>query len=164
MPTEMVSQIAELEEMPLEELTRKHEEMFPGVPTPKKRTTLWRKIAYRLQELEYGGLPEDARDRLQALIQTEDPLRRIPARSGGAENPDQGAARLRTRSGRDARLPIPGSVIAKDYKGTRVEVKVLDKGFEYQAKTYRSLSAIAKEVSGNHWNGYLFFGLLGRSA
>jgi hypothetical protein len=50
-------------------------------------------------------------------------------------------------------------VITKEYKGTNYEVKVLEKGFEYKGKIYKTLSAIAKEVTGAHWNGYLFFNL-----
>lgn len=60
-------------------------------------------------------------------------------------------------SGRDTRLPIPGAIIRKEYKGQILEVKVLEKGFEYLGKTYRTLSAVAKVVTGDHWNGYLFF-------
>ena len=54
---------------------------------------------------------------------------------------------------------IPGTVLTRTYRGTHVAVTVLADGFEYAGQTYRSLSAIAKAVTGSHWNGYLFFGL-----
>ena len=60
---------------------------------------------------------------------------------------------------RDSRLPMPGSVITKDYKGKRITVQVLEDGFEYDGCVYKSLSAVAKAVTGSHWNGLLFFHL-----
>lgn len=64
------------------------------------------------------------------------------------------------RNGRDLRLPPPGSLIRRYYKGRDLVVRILDSGFEFEGRRYRSLSAIAKEVTGAHWNGLLFFGLI----
>ena len=58
----------------------------------------------------------------------------------------------------DPRLPPVGEEIAREYKGRKIVVKVRDAGFEYEGKLYRSLSAIAREVTGTKWNGFLFFG------
>ena len=63
----------------------------------------------------------------------------------------------KTRLSRDKRLPIPGTVVTKEYKDAMLEVKILERGFEYNGKVYKSLTAIAKEVTGAHWNGFLFF-------
>jgi hypothetical protein len=60
---------------------------------------------------------------------------------------------------RDARLPMPGSLLVKDYKSQTVVVKVLDDAFEYDGRRFSSLSAIAGEITGTRWNGYAFFGL-----
>ena len=57
------------------------------------------------------------------------------------------------------RLPLPGTVLTRKYRGRQVEAKVLPDGFEYEGQVYRSLSAVAKAVTGSHWNGHLFFGL-----
>jgi len=54
---------------------------------------------------------------------------------------------------------LPGTTLSRKYKGTTHLVKVLPKGFEYNGQHYRSLSAIAKEITGSHWNGFVFFGL-----
>jgi hypothetical protein len=62
----------------------------------------------------------------------------------------------------DPRLPKAGTTITKKYKGKTINVKVLDRGFAYDGKQYRSLSAVAKQVTGSIWNGYLFFGLIKR--
>ena len=55
--------------------------------------------------------------------------------------------------------PLPGTVLTREYKGREVRVRVLEKGFEYEGQPYRSLSAVAKAITGSHWNGRLFFGL-----
>ena len=60
---------------------------------------------------------------------------------------------------RQRRRPSPGLVLVRHYKGRLVEVTVLEEGFAYQGKVFRSLSAVAKHVTGAHWNGYHFFGL-----
>ena len=65
----------------------------------------------------------------------------------------------KAEASRDRRLPIPGSMVTKIYKGNSLKVKVLEKGFEYEGKHYRTLSQVANVVTGNHWNGFLFFNL-----
>ena len=64
---------------------------------------------------------------------------------------------------RDPRLPRPGGVLSRTFQGKEIKVQVLDAGFGYEGKTWRSLSAIAKAVSGTSWNGFLFFGLQTRA-
>jgi len=54
---------------------------------------------------------------------------------------------------------MPGAIITRRYKGRTVEVRVLPRGFEYEGEVYRTLSAVAKQITGAHWNGYYFFGL-----
>jgi len=98
----------------------------------------------------FTGLSDEAKDRLDLFIKAYDPINNKALRQNGAG----GASKTRIR---DRRLPIPGTVISKVYKGSIIDVKVMDKGFEYNGKAYRSLSAIAGAVTGQHWNGYLFF-------
>ncbi|MFM8474893.1 MAG: DUF2924 domain-containing protein [Planctomycetaceae bacterium] len=59
----------------------------------------------------------------------------------------------------DSRLPLPGTILVREYKGCSVQVRVLEQGFEYAGQTWRSLSAVAKAVTGTHINGFLFFKL-----
>lgn len=108
--------------------------------------------AYKTQEQAHGGLSAEAKGRLDQFIKAYDPINNKALRQNGTGQ----ASKNRIR---DRRLPIPGTVISKAYKGTIINVQVLDKGFEYDGKPYRSLSSIAKAVTGQHWNGYLFFGL-----
>ncbi len=148
--------IMELKEKTLDELQAKHQELFPGQPAPSNnKVYLWRKIAYRLQELEYGGISTEAQSKIQELIQQYDPIDNKTLRPDNAleERPKK------TKLSRDKRLPISGTVIIKEYKGIKIEIKILESGFEYHNKVYKSLTAIAKDVTGAHWNGYLFFNL-----
>ena len=147
-----LTQIMELKEKSLGELKAKYEELFPGQKAPSNnKVFLWRKIAYRIQELEHGNVSTETQSKIQQLIQQFDPI------NNKALRPDN-VIEKQPKS-RDKRLPIPGTVIIKEYKGIKLEVKVLESGFEYANKAYKSLSAIAKEVTGAHWNGYLFFNL-----
>ena len=146
----------ELKEKTLDELKAKYEELFPGQQAPSNnKVFLWRKIAYRIQELEHGGTSTENQSKIQELIQQYDPI------NNKALRPDNTIENQPKRSKliRDKRLPIPGTVIIKKYKGIKLEVKVLESGFEYNNKNYKSLTAIAKEITGAHWNGYLFFNL-----
>ena len=59
----------------------------------------------------------------------------------------------------DTRLPVPGTVLTRPYKGRQIRVQVLANGFEFEGEVFRSLSAVAKKITGGHCNGYLFFGL-----
>ena len=73
--------------------------------------------------------------------------------------PKAGTETHRFRPSHDRRLPLPGSILTRRYKGRTVAVTVLDQGFDYQGEIYRSLTAVAKAVTGTHWNGYHFFRL-----
>jgi len=124
--------------------------------------------AYRMQELAHGpsarslhslaqgsGLSEATQGRISELIAHYDPINNKSLRPEGP-SPETGKKKA---SSHDRRLPIPGTVITKEYKGQKLAVKVLEGKFEFNGRVYKSLTAIAKEVTGAHWNGYLFFGL-----
>ena len=147
-----MNEIVALKNAPVEELLRRYKELYGEDATGNHRLYLWRKIAYRLQEREQGSLSAKAMGRLKALIEEYDPI------NNKALRPDKPASCLPVTA-KDKRLPIPGTVITKEYKNTKRQVKVLEKDFEYNGKIYKTLSAIAKEITGAHWNGYLFFNL-----
>ncbi len=67
------------------------------------------------------------------------------------------------RGVRDPRLPRPGTEIIREYRGLRLKVVVLEQGFEWNGRAYSSLTALAREITGTHWNGRLFFGFTRRS-
>jgi hypothetical protein len=58
-----------------------------------------------------------------------------------------------------SRLPLPGTLITRQYKGRQIQVKVVADGFEFEGEFYKSLSAVAKKITGSHWNGFKFFNL-----
>lgn len=148
-------EILELKEKPLGELKIRYKEIFGQEPISNNTVFLWRKIAYRLQEEQYGGLSEETKSKLAEFISRYDPINNKALRPEEASR----ETNIKRVPIRDLRLPIPGTVITKDYKNQTIEVKILEKGFEYQGRPFRSLSAIAKEITGAHWNGYLFFNL-----
>ncbi len=145
------AQIDKLQGASFKELNRRYKELFGKAETASHKTYLFRRIAYRLQELEYGGLSQKAKNNLKVLTSKYDPINNAAFRPA--------SPRLNAPNAKDRRLPIPGTVINKEYKGSRYQVKVLENGFEHKGKIYTSLSAIAKEITGAHWNGYLFFSL-----
>lgn len=152
----MLENIGKLRKASVQELQKRYEELFPGKKAPSTNNVwLFKKIAFRLQELEYGGLSAKARARVKELIQRYDPI------NNKALRPDlKDMARTQAATSyRDKRLPIPGSIITREYKGTKIEVKVLEKGFEYNGQIYRTLTAISKEITGSNWNAFQFFKL-----
>ncbi len=158
------AQIAALQKMTVGQLREKWRELYPGEESRSfNRVYLWRRLAWRVQELAYGGLSERAKARI-AEINREDDLRFLPPRTW---NPEANVAqapgsRHHDRVVRDPRLPSPGSIITRMYKGQEIRVTVTDTGFEWEGRPYRSLSAVAMAVTGQTWNGLLFFGLTRR--
>jgi hypothetical protein len=144
--------IMELKKAPAEELQKRYKELYGEDASGTHKTYLWRKIAYKLQEQKHGSLSAKTNGKLKALIEEFDPI------NNKALRPDKPIVSQEAPT-KDKRLPIPGTVITKEYKGANYQVKVLEKGFEYNGKIYKTLSAIAKEITGAHWNGYLFFNL-----
>ena len=157
MKESLISKIMAMKDLPSKELHKRYEEFFGGQKAPvNNRIYLWRRIAHKMQEIEYGGLPKEAKNKLQDLIKDHDPINDQLLRREKAAD-ESPVLKTKPKPARDRRLPIPGTLITKEYKGHKLQVKVLEKGFEYQEKVYRSLTAIAKEVTGAHWNGFLFF-------
>ena len=158
---DVAKELAALTRMGVAQLREKYAEVF-GEPTATgNRTWLQRRIAWRIQADAEGDLSERAKQRATELARDAD-LRIVPPREKPVVLP---MARGGTRTGtlanekQDDRLPPPGSVLTRKYKGGTVQVKVLPRGFEYAGAVYGSLSAVAKAVTGSHCNGFLFFGL-----
>lgn len=116
------------------------------------RAFLTKRLLWRLQANAFGGLTERCRARAAELARESD-LRQRPPDETLAEAPPE-----LTMPAASKASPV-GSLITKVYRGQRLEVRVLDQGFEYEGEVYRSLSAIAQRVTGAKWNGRLFFGL-----
>jgi hypothetical protein len=150
-------QIQTLKGATLLEIQKRYNELFNVTEPPcANKPYLIKKIAYKLQEMAYGGLSDEAKMQIIDLIEKYDPINNKALRP---QVVSAGKSVVSIPFMRDKRLPIPGTVIHKIYKGQDIHVKVLDKGFEYKDKYYRSLTAIAFELTGAHWNGFSFFNL-----
>jgi hypothetical protein len=143
----------------------KYREVFGEETRSHHKDFLFRRIAWRLQANAEGGLSERARRRALEIANDADLRIRAPKDSGhrNAANGRTAVTALGTMravgGSRDGRLPAAGTLLTRDFKGQTHVVKVLDDGFEYEGRQYRSLSAIAGEITGTRWNGFLFFGL-----
>jgi hypothetical protein len=140
-------QVEHLQAAPIAIVRDKYRELFGEEPRSKHKESLVRRIAWRMQADAEGGLSERARERALAIACDAD-LRMLPPRTRGID-----MLRL------DRRIPAPGAVLKREFRGRTISVKVLVSGFEYEGRQYRSLSAIATEVTGTRWNGLAFFGL-----
>lgn len=150
MENRIVIQIAQLRQMKVAELRAKYAEVF-GEPTfSRNKDYLWKRIAYRIQELAEGGLSDRAKERAEELARDTD-LRVRPPKD--ARLPDVEAPAKK----RDVRLPPAGTVLTRAFGGREHAVTVLERGFEYDGRTYDSLSAVARAIAGTRWNGFVFF-------
>jgi len=160
------TQLDELAAMGVAELEQQHLKLFGEEPASAHRQFLFRKIAWRLQADREGGLPESARELARAIAK-DAPLRnRVISNAGKlrAGFPIEQSATTTITPDHDSRLPMPGGLIVKQFKDQTIVVKVVDDGFEYGDRRYNSLSAIAQEITGTKWNGFLFFGLTKENA
>lgn len=152
-------ELSALERMTVNELREKHRLLFGEENRSRHKDFLRKRIAWRLQALDEGGLSERALQRAKELANDADLRVRMPASVPVAANAPERTALVKFHDNRDARLPLPGTVLVRQYRGQIVRVTVLERGFAFEGETHSSLSAIAKAVTGTHWNGMLFFGL-----
>ena len=144
MPESVLAQIATLKSAPAGALKDRWRDLFGAEPPPYNRRFLESRLAYRLQELAYGGLSADVHRRLEAAA---------------------GDLAVKTsKSGKRSagNRPISGTRLIREWKGVEHQVTVRDTDFEYRGRPYRSLSAIAGAITGTRWNGLVFFGLKGQ--
>jgi hypothetical protein len=139
-------------------LRSRYAELF-GEPTRTgNKAWLIKRLAWRLQSLAEGDLSERARRRAAELANDAD-VRLSPPKSARMETPAPAAPRASAKHGDDGRLPRPGTLLTRRYKGQSLQVRILDHGFEFAGAVYPSLSAVAKAITGSHCNGFLFFRL-----
>jgi hypothetical protein len=140
MSKSVLAQIGALKSMPAAGVKARWRELFDTEPPPYNRRFLESRLAYRIQELAYGGLKPETLERLAALAEEID------------GKPARGARRGQER-------PITGTRLVREWKGVEHSVTVRDDGYEYQGRPYKTLSAVARLITGTRWNGWVFFGL-----
>ena len=137
-----LAQVAALPEKSMADLKQLWRDLYDREPPPYNKPFLIKRLAYRIQELAYGGLKPETIRRLERL----------------GEELDGGDKRKRgIRADRDR--PITGTRLLREWQGVEQVVTVTADGFEWQGRPYKSLSAIARAITGTRWNGFLFFGL-----
>ena len=156
MPPNLATEIAALSQLRVSELRAKFAAVF-GEPTlSHNKVWLVKRLAWRLQAQAEGDLSERARRRAVELVADAD--LRLSAPPAHATTSTLGQPPT-IRMPNDDRLPRPGTILTRRYKGRTLQVEVLDHGFAFDGKVYRSLSAVAKAVTGSHCSGHFFFGL-----
>lgn len=139
--TTILAQVAELRALSASELKARWQDLFGTQPAQYNRRALEDRLAYRMQELALGGLKPSTIRRLEALGDSLD---------GGHRK----VRRLRADI-----IPTPGTRLVREWKGVEHTVTVMHEGFDYLGQPYRSLSSIAKRITGTSWSGFVFFGL-----
>ena len=147
MKSTVLAQLAELERLSHASLKQRWRELFGSDPPAYSQRLLIQRLAYRIQELAYGGLPPDARTRMEELVRNAKSETK-PSRSNSSKEKEA-----------NAKTPPPGTRLVREFKEKRYEVVVGESGFEFKGRRYRSLSAIAREITGTQWSGPSFFGL-----
>ena len=137
----VLAQLAGLGSMTVNELKTKWEALFAAAAPNNSRAYLELRLAYRIQELTYGGLTRETRRTLDLL-----------------------ADEVEGKIGRktiiaDSRNPVVGTRLLREWDGVEHTVTVMKDGFDWQGRRFKSLSAVARAITGTQWNGYRFFGL-----
>ncbi|HQS18448.1 DUF2924 domain-containing protein [Reyranella sp.] len=140
----VLARVAALKATPTTKLKEQWTALFDRPAPPYNRRFLESRLAYRIQELAYGGLKPETVRRLEQL----------------GEELDGGNIAVRRLRGSD--IPIAGTRLIREYQGVEYTVTVMADGYEWQGRPYKSLSAIARAITGTRWNGLLFFGLKNR--
>jgi hypothetical protein len=158
MQLNIAKEVAAMRRMTMKDLRERYAEAFGETTNANNRVWLIRRIAWRLQARAEGGLTDRARRRAEDLADEAD-LRLSPPPERAAAAPKRTVTAVLPLRG-DDRLPPSGSVITRAYKGETLQVKVLDGGaFEFEGATFKSLSAVARKITGQHLNGFHFFKL-----
>jgi hypothetical protein len=155
MHVNVAKELAVLEAMTVAALRGRYAQVFGEETSVASKAWLIKRVIWGLQALAEGGLSERARQRAAELAQDAN-LRLFPAREKRAGS----TSAQKNRNGNGAleySLPLPGTVLARWYKGKMLCVQVLRHGFEFDGQIYKSLSAVAKAITGSHTSGYLFF-------
>lgn len=151
-------QIDRLHGMTVSQLQVKYLEVFGEPTNGHNKAWLVKRIAWRVQALAEGTLSERARQRAEELANDADLRVTIPRAKPAAATAERTKV-VPVRFDHDDRLPMPGTILSREYKGRTLHVRVLTDGFEWDGQAYPSLSAVAKAITGSHVNGYHFFRL-----
>jgi hypothetical protein len=154
-------ELAALQRLTTPQLRQRYADVFGEATNANNKTWLIKRIAWRLQAFAEGDLSERARQRAAELVNDADLRMNPPLDKTSAPVEEMTTTRTLCFQS-DDRLPPPGTILTRRYKGEDLQVKVLEQGFDFEGHVYGSLSAVAKAITGSHCNGYLFFRLGGQ--
>ena len=155
MEINIVNEVAALRRLSVAQLRLRFAELFGENTNASNRTWLTRRILWRMQALAEGDLSQRARQRAAELARDADLRLNAPSNKATTTTTTPQPASIPAPI--DQRLPPPGTILTRPYKGQLVQVQVLTEGFAYAGRIYPSLSAVAKTVTGSHTNGFHFF-------
>lgn len=158
MKLNVTKEVARLQKMTCGELRDQFAEVTGETTHAKNRKWLIRRIIWRMQASVEGGLSEDAIKRIRELADGADLRVTSPATRRLPDDADKRIQAIPTGI-QTSSLPLPGTLITRQYKGREIRVRVTLHGFEFEGEFFSSLSAVAKYITGSHWSGNRFFKL-----
>ena len=162
MADSVIFQIQAFRKMSVAELQVRWRELYGQESRSRNKEFLYRRLCWRVQELSLGGLSDRARARIAELAPTGFERAVTPRNPVPLDVPAVNTTPPRPKTVRDIRLPSPGTVITRTWRGRELRLLVLDDGFELDGVRYGSLSEAARAATGAHWNGKLFWGVTQR--
>jgi len=159
MQLDIDKEVALLQRMTVGQLREKYEEVWEEPTNTRNKQWLVKRIAWKMQANIEGDISQRARRRAADLARGTDIRTTAPKVMKPAAKPAGNTVTGFVQPGEDNRLPPPSSELERVYKGEKYVVLVLENGFEYDGAIYKTLSAVAKKISGQHCNGYHFFNL-----
>ena len=159
MNPDLAHELATLGQLTVSGLRARYAELFDDPTRVGNKVWLVRRIAWRLQALAEGDLSQRARQRAAELAHDADVRLSPPRPALIVPAPAPTTPPSRSRRKPHPRLPPPGTILTRPYKGENLQVRVLRHGLEFEGTVYPSLSAVAKAITGSHCSGYLFFRL-----
>jgi len=159
MEASIATRISRLQKMDLKELRVEYEKLFGKATKSRNRKQLFSQVSRKIQDNQAAKKTEGAPVKPILTVKFE-PKRKGKGGSKKKKVAEKKPVKTRPIGQRDPRLPKIGTTISKKYKGKTINVRVLERGFEHDGRQFRSLSGVAKHITGSIWNGFLFFGLL----
>jgi hypothetical protein len=160
----VTKEVALLKQMTVGQLRERYLKVTGEATQAANRKWLVRRIIWRMQSIEEGGLSERAIARARELASGADLRTTAPKQRSLPADADRRTRVASCGKFNNAKLPLPGTLITRMYKGRQLQVRVVTGGFEYEGELFRSLSAVAKKITGSHWSGNKFFNLSDKEA
>ena len=165
-PENIKAEINLLFNMSVNELRAKYREVLGYNMNSRNKDFLLKKIAWKIQANIFGDISDELKKRAidsvdfsRLRVRNTTPTNRTTPLSPTISMSGNFSFERPVNLSRDRRLPMVGCILAKNYNGRKIAVKVLEKGFEFENEHYSSLSGIARKVTGTNWNGFKFFDL-----